>query len=146
MNIQLFILLINWKINKQNTDKTLDYQTSLFSPTCPLFQATELCPGRSFKFSKNVRVFLPLSIVTVSFSVVVTYIIARSFRRPRLNFRIYSTQFRWIRKLVRTALFRSFILNCLQRIGGPVERRLVSVAFYLVPVIGKKENVNSRTN
>jgi hypothetical protein len=68
------------------------------------FSMLRKCPG-----------FWPLSIATFSFWMVVTYVIVRSSRRPRFNFRAYfHSHFRLFRTHACTALFRTFILNCMQ--------------------------------
>jgi hypothetical protein len=90
-----------------------------------------LCPGGGgfFNFTKNVRVFWRLSIVSLNFSVVVTYVIFRSSRRRRFNFRTYfHSHFRWIRMHAHTARFRSFVLNCVQCSGGCVVCCLVHMS------------------
>jgi hypothetical protein len=84
--------------------------------------------------------FWPLSIVTLSFSVVVPYVIIRSSRRQSFNFRTYfRNHFRLFRTHARIGRFRVFILICVQCSRQRFVRCLVRVSLLSLSYNGERE-------
>jgi ABC-type maltose transport system permease subunit len=81
-----------------------------------------------------------LSIVTLNFSVVMTYIIVHSFCRQRFNFRTYFHSHFWLFRMhAHMARFRALILNCVQCSGRRVVCCLVRVLLLLRSYNGEKK-------
>jgi hypothetical protein len=94
------------------------------------------CVREDFLVLQKCLGFWPLSILTLNFSVVVKYVIVRSFRKQRLKSRTdFHIHFRLFRTHAGTARFRAFILNCVQC----VVRCLVHVSLLSSSYNGKKK-------
>jgi hypothetical protein len=104
------------------------------------------CVRGDFLISQKCPDVLPLSIVTLNFSVVVTYVIVRSSRRHRFNFRTFftATSGGSERMLAQPGSRRSFWTVCSEvtTCYALFSSCVVSIVF----LQWGKENVNSRTN
>jgi hypothetical protein len=134
MNIQTFysVVLIGKSINKTLKKKLRLTYVRIF-PGHVLFYFGGGGGGGGFFILKKCAPFLALWLSPkFFFSVVLTYVIARSYRRSRFGFRPYFTQFQRNRTLARTPQFRSFVSKCQQYSSDHVVRRLVRASLFFI--------------